>query len=66
MGAMEALQDQLGTLNDLATGPAVLDGYGLRSLPGAEDLIVDADKAKLIRTAQDALNDVIDDKRFWR
>ncbi|MBA9035797.1 inorganic triphosphatase YgiF [Rhizobium leguminosarum] len=66
VGAMEALQDQLGTLNDLATGLAVLEGHGLMSLPGADDLIVDADKATLISMAQDALDDVIDAKRFWR
>lgn len=66
VGAMEALQDQIGALNDLATGPVVLDGHGLRSLPGADDLIVDADKAKLIRMAQGASDDALDAKRFWR
>jgi inorganic triphosphatase YgiF len=66
IGAMEALQDELGALNDLATGPEVLEGHGLQSLPGADDLIVHADKAKLTRRAQDALDDVLDTKRFWR
>ncbi|RWX74831.1 CHAD domain-containing protein [Neorhizobium lilium] len=64
--AMEALQDELGALNDLATGPDVLEGHGLRGHAGADNLIVHADKAKLIRTAQDALDDVLDAKRFWR
>ncbi|NTF09286.1 CHAD domain-containing protein [Agrobacterium rubi] len=64
--AMEALQDELGALNDLATGPEVLDEHGLRGLAGADDLIVHADKAKLIRAAQEALDDVLDAKRFWR
>lgn len=66
VSAMEALQDDLGALNDLATGPDVLEDHGLRGLAGADDLIVHADKAKLIRTAQDALDDVLDAKRFWR
>jgi CHAD domain-containing protein len=66
VGAMEALQDELGALNDLATGPEVLEGHGLRNLPGADELIVHADKAELIKTAQDALDDVLDARRFWR
>jgi inorganic triphosphatase YgiF len=66
VGAMEALQDELGALNDLATGPGVLEEHGLLTLSGADDLILHADKAKLIRTAQDALDDVLDAKRFWR
>jgi inorganic triphosphatase YgiF len=66
IGAMETLQDELGALNDLATGPEVLEGQGLRGLAGADELIVHADKAKLIRSAQEALDDVIDAKRFWR
>jgi triphosphatase len=63
---MEALQDELGALNDLATGPDVLEGHGLLGLAGADELIVHADKTKLIRLAQDALDDVLDAKRFWR
>lgn len=66
VGAMEALQDELGALNDLATGPDVLEGHGLLGLAGADELIVHADKTKLIRSAQDALDDVLDAKRFWR
>lgn len=52
VGAIEALQDELGALNDLATGPEVLEEHGLRRLPGADGLIVHAYKAKLIRTAR--------------
>lgn len=66
VGAMEALQDELGALNDLATGPEVLERHGLRGLAGADELIVYTDKAKLIRSAEDALDDVLDAKRFWR
>ncbi|WP_426129503.1 CHAD domain-containing protein [Pararhizobium sp. PWRC1-1] len=66
IAAMENLQDQLGALNDLATGPDVLDKLGLRGHPEADQLISHADKASLIRKAQDALNDVLDAKRFWK
>lgn len=66
VGAMEALQEELGALNDLATGPVVLEEYGLRSFAGADELIVHADKTKLTRAAQNALDDVLDSKRFWR
>lgn len=66
IGAMEALQDELGALNDLATGPEVLEGHGLRGLSGADNLIFHADKTKLIKAAQAALDDVLDTKRFWR
>lgn len=64
--AMEALQDELGLLNDLATGPSVLDKHGLTNLPDAEKLILHADKRSLIDQAQTALDDVLDAKRFWR
>lgn len=66
IAAMEALQDKLGALNDLATGPDVLDKHGLRDHPEADKLISHADKSALIRKAQDALDDVLDAKRFWR
>ncbi|KQT06775.1 MULTISPECIES: CHAD domain-containing protein [unclassified Rhizobium] len=64
--AMEHLQDQLGALNDLATGPDVLDKHGLRDHPEATDLISHANKSALISKAQDALDEVLDAKPFWR
>ena len=63
---MEMLQDELGALNDLATGPEVLEKHGLNDLPGTDDLIVHSSKTKLIESAQAALDDVLDAKRFWR
>ncbi|OCP04474.1 MULTISPECIES: CHAD domain-containing protein [unclassified Ensifer] len=66
ISAMTALQDQLGTLNDLVSGPLVLGEMGLEDHPDAETLTVHADKGKLIDRAQGALDDVIDVKRFWR
>ncbi|MEI2296707.1 CYTH and CHAD domain-containing protein [Ensifer sp. MJa1] len=64
--AMTGLQDRLGTLNDLVSGPHVLEAIGLEDHPDAEALTVHADKEKLIDSAQNALDDVIDVKRFWR
>ncbi len=66
IGAMSALQDELGTLNDLVSAPHVLCEIGLQDHPDAETLVVHADKDKLIDRAQGALDDVIDVKRFWR
>ena len=64
--AMEELQDQLGALNDLATGPSVLEKHGLQDHPEAASVILHADKRSLIAAAQAALDDVLDTKRFWR
>lgn len=63
---METLQDQLGALNDLATGPEVLEKHGVRDHPEADKLVSHSDKSTLIRKAKDALDDVLDAKRFWR
>ena len=66
IAAMESLQDQLGALNDLVTGPDVLEKLGLRADADAEALLSHANKASLIEKAQSALDDVLDAKRFWR
>jgi triphosphatase len=64
--AMEGLQDELGDLNDLATGPEVLESCGVNTIAGASDLVSHSDKATLISRAQQALDDILDCKRFWR
>ncbi|MFK3667039.1 CHAD domain-containing protein [Ochrobactrum teleogrylli] len=64
--AMEALQDRLGALNDLAIGHDVLKQYGIEETPEAQKLIFHADKKQLIEKAQTALDDVLDAKKFWR
>lgn len=66
IGAMETLQDELGLLNDLASGPGVVETHGLYRIPGADALVPHADKAGLIDRAQGALDDMLDAKRFWR
>ncbi|GGG17885.1 inorganic triphosphatase [Rhizobium wenxiniae] len=66
VSAMETLQDELGALNDLATGPEVLRTHGISDIPGLEYLVSHADKQALVGQAQSALEDVLDAKRFWR
>jgi triphosphatase len=66
VGAMETLQDELGLLNDIASGPSILEVHGLSDVFGADTLVSHADKAELIDRAQSALDDMLDAKRFWR
>ncbi|MFS8054076.1 CHAD domain-containing protein [Rhizobium sp. BR 317] len=66
IGAMEKLQDHLGSLNDLATGPDVLRKHGLTDHPASDSVLSHMDKDALIEDAQDSLDDVLDAKRFWR
>ncbi|WP_245312305.1 hypothetical protein [Rhizobium sp. R693] len=53
-------------MNDLVTGAIVLADIGLGDHPEAEALTVHGDKDAMIRSAQTALDDVIDAKKFWR
>ncbi len=65
LNAMETLQDDLGALNDLATGPCVLEKHGLAGHPDRDSVIPQADKQFLVEKAQASLDDVLDTKRFW-
>ncbi|MET0270091.1 MAG: CHAD domain-containing protein, partial [Sphingomonas sp.] len=60
--ALEALQETLGELNDIATAPVVLARLGL-PLPDAEAAAIR--RKALLRDAQDAYEALIDTKRFW-
>ncbi|NKL33215.1 CHAD domain-containing protein [Rhizobium leguminosarum bv. viciae] len=62
--AMEALQDDLGALNDLATGPDVLVRHGLDQHPASDTVVIHADKDKLIEKAQASVDEMLDTKRF--
>nr|WP_255393891.1 IS110 family transposase [Neorhizobium galegae] len=66
IAAMEELQDELGALNDLATGSDVLAKHGLADHPARDVVIAHGDKASLIRKAQVSIDGVLDAKRFWR
>ncbi len=64
--AMEGLQDQLGSLNDLATAPEMLSKLDLSDVADAEDLFSAADKDKLLNDAAEAHDTFVDTRRFWR
>jgi len=66
VAALEALQDQLGALNDLATAPGVLKRLGVADDPEAVRLLARGQKKGLVKGAVDARKDLFDTKRFWR
>ncbi|PDT81631.1 inorganic triphosphatase [Sinorhizobium sp. BJ1] len=64
--AMEGLQDQLGSLNDIVTAPDMLAKLELSEASGAEELFSAADKEKLLDDAAEAHDIFVDTRRFWR
>ncbi|SCW72853.1 Inorganic triphosphatase YgiF, contains CYTH and CHAD domains [Sphingobium faniae] len=64
--ALEALQDELGALNDLASAPEILRGLGLAGDPNAKMLLGPDDKADLLEAAAEAHDALVDARRFWR
>lgn len=66
LAALEDLQDQLGSLNDLATAPQVIRTLGIEDDPQADVLLARGRKKRLITAAAEAHDALIDAKRFWR
>ena len=64
--ALQALQDQLGLLNDLATAPAVLEKLGMTSDVDARELLASGKKINLLRAAEETHSELTDTKRFWQ
>ncbi len=64
--ALQALQDQLGSLNDLATAPAVLEKLGMTNDVDARELLASGKKINLLRAAEETHSELADTKRFWR
>ncbi|MBB6487769.1 CHAD domain-containing protein [Rhizobium lusitanum] len=64
--AMSELQDCLGSLIDLVTGPEVLRKHGLIDHPACDSVVSHANKDTLVGDAQTWLDTVMDSKRFWR
>ena len=62
----KSLQDQLGSLNDLATAPAVLEKLGMTNDVDARDLLASGKKKHLLRAAEKTHNKLTDIKRFWK
>lgn len=66
ISALEILQDELGTLNDLATAPEELRKLGLENDDDAGVLLGTTRKKTLLAAAAKAYDDLCDTKRFWR
>lgn len=64
--AMEELQDHLGALNDMVTGPDVLRDHDLVGHPEAQALVSTSGKDKLLKVSEVVLDDLVDAKKFWR
>jgi triphosphatase len=63
ISGMEALQDQLGVLNDMATKPQVFENLGIQPDMAPSDK---ASKDKLLDKTEGAVEDLLEAKRFWR
>lgn len=60
---LEALQDKLGRLNDIATAPELFARLGIEAelpMPGKKE------RKRLLDDAEDCFDALIDSKRFWR
>ncbi|MEO6216999.1 MAG: CHAD domain-containing protein [Sphingomonas sp.] len=66
IAALEALQDELGTLNDLVTAHGVLTRLDVADAPGAVASLFPGSRRKMLGVASKAHEAVINAKRFWR
>lgn len=64
--ALEKFQDLLGSLNDRATAPAVLERLGPADLDDAAVLLAGHKKGALLKAAADAYDALSDAHPFWR
>jgi hypothetical protein len=60
------LQNKLGTLNDFAMMPLVLEQIGLGYFAQSLALFSTSEKAQLLIAATDAYDELVDAKRFWK
>ena len=63
---MEALQEALGTLNDLMTAPAALNQLGIANSPDTMAMLFPDSRKKLLEPAGEAHAALVDAGRFWR
>jgi len=66
LGSLDRLQNKLGTLNDFAMMPSVLEQIGLGDSVQSLALFSTSEKAQLLIAATDAYDDLLDAKRFWK
>ncbi|WP_336964183.1 CHAD domain-containing protein [Sphingobium aquiterrae] len=62
---LEALQDHLGALNDRATAVALFDHLGLQDSEDARAMFAHIGKTRLIASAAEALDELVDARKFW-
>ncbi|GHD04901.1 CHAD domain-containing protein [Tianweitania populi] len=65
VAALEGLQEELGSLNDIAAAPALIETLGLTDHPDAQSLLAGAKKKKRLAAAVEAHGTFVDAKRFW-
>lgn len=63
---LQAVQDELGRLNDLAAAPVLLARNGLSDTEGAEGVLSGADTADTLEKASTARDALVNLKPFWR
>ncbi|WP_336968449.1 CHAD domain-containing protein [Sphingobium aromaticiconvertens] len=63
---LELLQEKLGTLNDHKTAQELIDSLDLHGQSGVVELLGESRREKLIKRADNAWEELIDLKRFWR
>ena len=64
--ALQSLQDQLGSMNDLATAPAVLEKLGMTNDVDVRELLASGKRKNFLRRAEKTHSELIDIKRFWK
>ncbi len=63
--SLAKLQEKLGELNDLASTHEVLHHLGLADEPEASHLLAETSKSRLLASAADAYDDLVDARKFW-
>lgn len=66
ISALQALQESLGTLNDLVTAPVILARLEIGDPPDAVALLFPDNRKKLLNVSDEAHAALVDGKRFWR
>lgn len=66
VAVLEALQDQLGALNDLAMAPHLLRKLGLADAPDVATLLGSSNKRAMLDALDEDYRALIDASRFWR
>lgn len=63
---LETLQEQLGALNDQKTAQLLINSLDLHDQPGVAQLLGGSRREKLIKRSDNAWEELINLKRFWR